>query len=100
MKKTHRSLSMWLTPKVKEKVNHNLKEVPKEKELIEKEKEEKLELVRRKKMAWLPSAISRSIILEVVGEATRRAEMAHCGYLDKMMVDMVWLERETLHQVV
>ena len=33
--------------------------------------------------------------MELVGEATRRAEMAHCGYVVQEMVDMAWLETET-----
>ena len=68
------------------------KSCQRDKEILEKDRENKLEVVRRKKMAWVSTAMSRSIILEIVKEATRRAEMAHCVHLVKGIVSRAWLE--------
>ena len=91
LKRSHKSLSTWLTPKAKVVSNPD-DGVARDKEILEKERENKLEIVRRKKMAWVSTAMSRSIILEIVKEAARRAEMAHCVHLVKGMVSRAWLE--------
>ena len=91
LKRSHKSLSTWLTPKAKVVSNPD-DGVARDKEILEKDRENKLEIVRRKKMAWVSTAMSRSIILEIVKEAARRAEMAHCVHLVKGMVSRAWLE--------
>ena len=58
-------------------------------------REENLEIVRMKKLKWVNIAMSRSVVMDAIGEAVRRSEVAHCGVLVQEMMGRAWLELET-----
>ena len=63
-------------------------------------KEEMVEMAKRKKLAWRTTALCRSMILDLTIEAVTISEEKHCKTIVLDALEMAWTESETNSMVV
>ena len=87
IRKTHKSLFGWLS---REKSINTADVEPMEWE--DKEREQKLERVRIKKLEWATTAAMRKFALEVINNAVEKVESKHCERIVMEAVERAWEE--------
>ena len=86
LQKTHTSMLTWLVGKQKSSPICKVQEEIEDMEWENKDKEEKLERVKRKQLEWVSSKLCRSVLIEIMNESVEEVENWHVIEIVNSMV--------------
>ena len=91
LRKTHTSMLAWV-------VVGKQKSLPmptyKDMEWEDRNKEEKLEMLKRKQLQWVSQKLCRSLLMEMVNDSVEKVENRHVFGMVTSMVDEAWMRFE------
>ena len=90
IKKTNRSMMSWLVGKVSKPTQVQLEPEPEEMDWQDRDREEKLARVERKKLEWASTKLSRSVLLDMVNDAVSLVENKHIVRMMSEVVEEAW----------
>ena len=90
IKKTNRSMMSWLVGKVSKPTQVQLEPEPEEMDWQDRDREEKVARVERKKLEWASTKLSRSVLLDMVNDTVSFVENKHLVRMMSEVVDEAW----------